>query len=108
MTDSVTSLDQTNFETEVAEGPAMVDFWATWCGPCRQLSPVVDELASEYEGRVRVGKVNLDDNQEIAIRYGVQAIPTLLFLRDGQIVDRIVGVQSKGAIAAKLDQLSAA
>lgn len=83
----------------------LIDFWATWCGPCRILSPTVDEIAVEYAGRVTVAKCNVDDAQDIAMQFRIRNIPTLVYLKDGEVADRTVGVVSKAEIAAKLDSL---
>lgn len=83
----------------------MVDFWATWCGPCRMLSPIVDEIADEYDGRAVIAKCNVDDAEDIAAEVGIRNIPALLFFKNGEIVDRMVGLQSKEAIVAKLESL---
>lgn len=85
--------------------PVMVDCWAEWCGPCRALSPTVHELAADYKGRVLVGQLNVDDNTETPRQYEIEAIPTLLFFKDGKLVDTLVGTQSKQELAAKLDSL---
>ncbi len=93
------------FEGEVlgSDKPVLVDLWAPWCGPCRMLSPVVEELAAEYEGRAVVGKLNTDDNPETAARLRVSAIPTLVFIKGGKVVDSLVGVQPKATIRARLE-----
>ncbi len=88
-----------------AAEPVMVDFWATWCGPCRKLSPTVDEIATEYDGKAKVVKCNVDDCDEIASEYGIRNIPTLLFFKGGVVVDKLVGAVPKGNITAKLDSL---
>lgn len=85
--------------------PVVVDFWAEWCGPCRMLSPVIEELAREYEGRVTVGKCNVDEDNELPIKYSIRNIPTILFFRGGELVDRHVGLLSKSDLKAKLDSL---
>src|ERR671939_859303 len=93
------------FEREVLHAgasPVLVDCWAPWCGPCRMIAPVLDQLAAESGGRYRVAKLNVDENPQTAARFGIQSIPTLLIFRNGQLVDRMVGVQSKQAIASKL------
>ena len=94
-----------NFQDKVlnTKGVALVDFWAEWCGPCRLIGPVVEELSKEYEGKASIGKLNVDENREIAAQYGIMSIPTLLFFRDGQLVDKLVGVASKGDLKKKLD-----
>ena len=95
-----------NFETEVLKSaqPVLVDFYADWCGPCKMMAPVIEGLAGMYEGRAKVGKLNVDLNEEIAMKYGVMSIPTLLVIKNGQVVGKMVGVQSKEAVMAALNQ----
>lgn len=96
-----------NFEDTVlkSDQPVLIDFWAVWCGPCRNIAPIVEELAEEYEGRAVVGKLDVDSNRDTAVKYGIQAIPTLLLVKDGEIADRVVGATDKGSLKAKLDAL---
>ena len=93
-------ISEANFEKEVlnAPVPVLVDFWAEWCGPCRMLTPTIDELANELSGQAKVGKVNVDENPAIAERYGIRGIPTLILFKGGEVVEQVVGVQSKDAL----------
>ena len=97
-------LSKSNFEEEVLQSdlPVLVDFWATWCGPCRMLAPTIEKIAEEQEGVVKVGKVDVDEEPELAARFGIASIPTLMVFRGGQVVKASVGVQPKGAIEAML------
>ena len=106
--ESIVTLDSENFDAEVRQSdkPVLVDFWAEWCGPCKALSPLLDELAEEKGDTVKIAKVNVDGNQELAVEFGVRSIPLLLFFKDGERKDEIVGVASKDAIIAKLDALA--
>ncbi len=96
-----------NFETEVVKSslPSVVDFWAVWCGPCRALAPIVDELADAYKGKVNVFKLNVDENPEVAAKYGIRGIPTLLFFKGGQVANQVVGVSAKTDLIKKIDTL---
>ena len=96
-----------NFKQEVLEnqGVSMVDFWATWCAPCRMVAPIVEELADEYEGQVKVGKLDVDSNQRTAMQYNVRSIPTILFFKDGEHVDTVIGAVPKPQLEQKLKNL---
>lgn len=95
-----------NIKEAIQSGkPVVVDFWAEWCGPCRMVGPVVEELAKEYEGRVIIGKLDVDENVETPNEYGIRNIPTILFFKDGQVVDKQIGAAPKAALAAKVESL---
>lgn len=93
-----------NFDAESANGVAVVDFWAEWCGPCRMIGPIIEELASDYEDKAVIGKVNVDDNPEISMKFGIRSIPTILILKDGEVVDKQVGVTTKKNLADKIEK----
>src|SRR5215203_1435545 len=94
-----------NFQNEVitSDKLTVVDFWAEWCGPCRAIGPVIDELSKEYDGKVNVGKVNVDENPQISMNYGITSIPAILFIKDGQVVDKLVGAQPKSNFVKKIE-----
>ena len=102
--EKVKTFTDSNFDTEIQSGVALVDFWAEWCGPCRRLAPTVDALAAEYDGRASVGKMNVDENPNVPGRFMIRGIPTLLIFKNGQLADQIVGLVPKDEIARKLDQ----
>jgi thioredoxin 1 len=102
----IVKLTDADFDAQVKAHPLMlVDFWAEWCGPCRMIAPVLEELAGEYSGRLTVGKLNVDENRQIAARFGIRSIPTLLFFRDGARVEQVIGAHPKATLKAKIEQL---
>ena len=103
--DKVKTFTDANFGDETSKGVVLVDFWAEWCAPCRRLAPTVDALASDYDGRVTVAKMNVDENPEVPGNFAIRGIPTLLIFKDGQLAETIVGLQSKEDIAAKIERL---
>ena len=106
MSDKVVTVSDAEFEQTVlkSDKPVMLDFWAEWCQPCKMLTPTVEELAGDFEGQILVGKLNVDDNPNTATTYGIRGIPTLLFLKDGKVVQQIVGVKSKAEIKKIIDE----
>ena len=107
---NIVNLTKDNFSAEVLQAtvPVLVDFWAEWCGPCKMIAPVLDELAEEYGARVKIGKVNIDEHQELAGQYSVRAIPTLLLFKEGQVAEQMVGLRSKRDLKTSLDRLATA
>jgi thioredoxin 1 len=104
----IVTLTQDNFAEKVlqSQSPVLVDFWAEWCGPCKMIAPLLDELADEYQGKVSIGKVNIDEQQALATQYGIRAIPTLLLINKGQVAEQMVGAKSKRDLKASLDRVA--
>lgn len=98
-------LTPANFESVTSNGISLVDFWAPWCGPCRMIAPVIEELAQEFEGKANICKVNTDEEQDLAVKYGIRSIPTIIFMKDGEVVDTMIGASSKQALADKINSL---
>ena len=98
-------LSSENFEATVNEGVSLVDFWAPWCGPCRMIAPVIEELANDFDGKANICKVNTDEQQELASKFSVRSIPTILLMKDGKVVETMIGAASKQAFADKLNSL---
>ncbi|HMK56000.1 MAG TPA: thioredoxin [Dissulfurispiraceae bacterium] len=109
MAEGIVNLTSATWDQEVTEykGVVMVDFWAVWCGPCRMIAPTIEELAKDYAGRIKVGKLNTDENADIASRFKIMGIPTIIFFKDGQKVDQIVGAVPKPQLKSKIDTLLA-
>lgn len=101
----VTELSGGNFDIVTASGAVLVDFWASWCGPCRMVAPIIESLAEEYDGRVSFCKVNVDDEGQLAARFGIESIPTVMIFKDGEVVERAVGVRSRDEYCDMLDKL---
>ena len=100
------TITQENFETlKSGQLPLVVDFWATWCGPCRMVGPIIAELAKEYDGKIVVGKCDVEENEELAMEFGIRNIPTILFFKGGEVVDKVVGAQSKAKLDEKFQSL---
>ena len=106
MSKNILVLTSANFDAEVktSNGPIVVDFWAEWCGPCRMVAPVLEKLSEEYAGRVRIGKVNVDEQSSLASKYGIQSIPTLLIFKGGKVVEQFVGATTRDVLARMLDK----
>ena len=100
--------NENNFENEVmkSEIPVLIDFYAEWCGPCRMMAPVVEQFAEEYEGSIKIGKINVDEESELAARFGVQSIPSFIFIKDGKVVDRVTGAMPRPVLKGYLDDLA--
>lgn len=96
-----------NFKTEVLESDTLsvIDFWAEWCGPCRAIGPVIEELSKEYDGKVKIGKVNVDQNPQVSMNYGITSIPAILFVKGGKVIDKLVGAQPKANFVKKIEAL---
>jgi thioredoxin 1 len=98
-------LNASNFEETIKEGVTLVDFWAPWCGPCRMIAPIIEELAEDFDGKAKICKVNTDEDQDVSIKYGIRSIPTLLFFKNGELVDQMIGAAPKQQLADKLNSL---
>lgn len=98
-------LTHENFDSVTGNGAVVVDFWAPWCGPCKMLSPIIDELANEYEGKAKICKVNTDEQEELSAKYGIRSIPTVLYMKDGKVLNQTVGALSKQSLKDNIDKL---